>query len=60
MFIFEQFIDFFINLQQNHSLKYEVRVKENTFTVFVKFNNFFKWNKCCDQYMICLNCHVYW
>ena len=59
MFIFEQFIDFSINSQQNHSFEMW-GVKENTFPVSVKFKDLFKWNKCCDQYMICVNCHVYW
>ena len=40
MFIFEQFIDFFINSQQNHSFEMW-GVKENTFTVSVKFKDLY-------------------
>ena len=47
MFIFEKFIDFFINSQQNHSLKIW-GVKENTFTVsLLNLRTCSNWNKCC-------------
>ena len=60
IFKFEQFIDFFINSQQHHFLKYMRCKGKHLHRIFVKFKDLLKWNKCWDQWMICLNCHVYW